>query len=109
MASISSQKRIWGFHPTDLLGILVMLIPFLITFKQFTYVKGLFLWVTTTVPKDVRPGLVSSICAVIFYGALIIRCQLFKVDTLEEGIVSAARAFLNCWVIASLMTMIVPT
>ena len=103
------SKTIWGFHPTDLLGIIIMVVPFYITFKEFSYVKGLFLWVTTTVPKTIRPGLVSALCAVAFYVALILRCQLFKVGTLAEGIVSTIRAFLNCWVIASLMTMIVPT
>lgn len=103
------SNTLWGFNPTDLLGIAIMLVPFYITFKEFSYVKGLFLWVTTTVPKNIRPGLVSSLCAVAFYVALILRCQLFKVGTFAEGIVSTVRAFLNCWVIASLMTMIVPT
>lgn len=103
------SKIFWGFHPTDLLGILIMIVPFYITFKEFSYVKGLFLWVTTTVPKTIRPGLVSALCAVVFYVALILRCQLFRAETLAEGLVSAIRAFLNCWVIASLMTMIVPT
>lgn len=102
-------KVILGFHPTDLLGILIMIIPFYITFKEFTYVKGLFLWVTTTVPKTIKPGMVSALCAVAFYVALILRCQLFRIGTFVEGLVSTIRAFLNCWVIASLMTMIVPT
>lgn len=103
------SNTLWGFHPSDLLGIIIMVVPFYITFKEFSYVKGLFLWVTTTVPKTIRPGLVSALCAVAFYVALILRCQLFKVGTLAEGIISSIRAFLNCWVIASLMTMIVPT
>ncbi len=64
---------------------------------------------TTTVPKTIRPGMVSAMCSVAFYIALILRCQLFKVGTFAEGLISAVRAFLNCWVIASLMTMIVPT
>ena len=102
-------KTILGFHPTDLLGILIMIIPFYISFKEFSYVKDLFLWVTKTDTKTIQPGMVSALCAVIFYVALILRCQLFKIGTFAEGLVSTIRAFLNCWVIASLMTMIVPT
>ena len=105
----SRTKTILGFHPTDLLGIFLMLVPFYITFKEFSYQEGLFLWVTKTVPKNIQPGMVSALCAVAFYVALILRCQLFKISTFAEGVVSTVRAFLNCWVIASLMTMIVPT
>lgn len=102
-------RTIWGFHPTDLLGILIMIIPFCISLKEFSYVKGTFLWWNITGSETIQPGMVSALCAVVFYIALILRCQLFKVGTFAEGFVSVIRAFLNCWVIASLMTMIVPT
>ena len=103
------DKTIWGFHPTDLLGILIMIIPFCISFKEFSYVKGTFLWWSITGSETVQPGMVSALCAVVFYVALILRCQLFKIGTFAEGFVSVIRTFLNCWVIASLMTIILPT
>lgn len=104
----ASRKTIWGLYPADLLGIIIMIIPFYITFKEFTYTKGLFLWVTTAEKTNIKPGLISSLCAVAFYVALMIRCQLFKIRATAEVLVSVIRTFLNCWVIASLMTMIVP-
>ena len=85
----SRTKTILGFHPTDLLGIFLMLVPFYITFKEFSYQEGLFLWVTKTVPKNIQPGMVSALCAVAFYVALILRCQLFKISTFAEGVVDA--------------------
>ncbi len=102
------DKTIWGFHPTDLLGILIMIIPFCISFGEFSYIRK-FLIVEITSSKNMQPNMISSLCAVIVYTALILRCQLFKIGSFSEGLVSTIRTFLNCWVIASLMTIILPT
>ena len=114
----NSQKTILGLEPIDFLGILIMLIPFLISFKSFTYseIGPKFEWwfirlgrTTTDTKVNLNPGLVSALCAVAFYFPLIIRLDLFKADALLDGILSVVRTFLNCFVIAALLSIIVTT
>ena len=115
--TLTTKKTVFGFKSADFLGILIMLIPFLITFKSFEaeeeVLKKVFLFYKETeiVSKSMslNPNMLSALCSMAFYCALITRLGLFKTDTLMEGIVTALRTFLNVWVIAGLLKMIVPT
>ena len=116
MRILTSKKTILGLKPVDMLGILIMIIPFVISFRSFTateeQIKHIFLFLRnieiTTKRVNIKPNMVSMLCSVAFYGALLTRFALFKTETLFEGIVSSLRTFLNCWVFASLFSMIVP-
>lgn len=114
----AKNKTVFGLKPIDLLGILIMIIPFFISFKSFTLIETgpKFEWwfirlgkTTNSTQIDIKPGLVSAMCTVSFYFALIVRFDLFKADTLLEGIISAIRTFLNCYVVAALLSIIITT
>lgn len=113
MKAISAKKTILGFKPGEVLGILLIIIPFFISFKTFTTTEqvrvAIFFRKTTTETNSLMPGLVSAFSSVAFYCALLVRFKLFKSNNLGEGIASAIQTFLNCWVVAALLTMIVPT
>lgn len=114
---VTAKKTFWGFKPADLLGIIIMIIPFYISFRPFPVTvesyKKIFLFIGKHVTENqnvkITPNMVSMLCSVAFYCALIARLGLFKTGTLSEGAISAVRTFLNCWVIAALFVMIVPT
>lgn len=111
---LTSEKPIFGFKAADLLGLVVMIVPFVITIMPFDVpqeVKKLIFFKSEEVvsKRILMPGIVSALCSAVFYGALIARFKLFISDNLLQGIISAIRTFLNCWVIAALLTMVVPT
>lgn len=114
----AKDKTVFGLKPIDLLGILIMIIPFFISFKSFTLTEtgpAVEWWfirlgkTTSSTQIDIKPGVVSALCAVSFYFAVIVRFNLFKADTLLAGIISAVRTFLNCFVIAALLSTIITT
>ena len=53
--------------------------------------------------------MVTASFAVAFYAALIIRFDFFKSNNLGQAIISSIRTFLDCWVIASLLSIVIPT
>ena len=114
---VLTTKNTWyGFRPADLLGIVLMIVPCILSLQKFSFEtttsqRILLIFtrhVTNTEITSLRPGLLSSLIAVIFYAALLIRLDLFKADSLLEGIISVARTFLNCWALASLITLALP-
>ena len=111
---LTSEKPIFGFKSADLLGLVIMIIPFSITLMPFNVpqeVKKLIFFKSEEIvsKRILVPGMVSALCAVAFYSAVLVRFQLFRSDNLFQGIISTIRTFLNCWVIAALLTMVVPT
>lgn len=111
---LTSEKPVFGFHPVDLLGIVITIIPFWITFMHFDVpqeVKKLIFFKSEEIVSKqiIKPGTVSALCSVAFYCALLVRFRLFKSDNLLQGVISAIRTFLDCWVVAALLTLVVPT
>ena len=111
---LTSEKPIFGFHPADFLGMVIIILPFFITFKSFDVsqeVKKLIFFKSEEIisRRILMPGMVSALCSVTFYCALLVRFKLFRADNLIQGIISAIRTFFNCWVVAALLTMVVPT
>ena len=111
---LTSEKPVFGFKPADLLGLVIMIIPFIITLMPFNVpqeVKKLIFFKSEEIvsKRILVPGMVSALCAVAFYSAVLVRFKLFQSENLFQGIISAIRTFLNCWVIAALLTMVVPT
>ena len=108
-----SDDLFFGFRLSNLLGIVVMIIPFIISIRFNHIIPGRKIWFLQLIPDEVttiRPGLVSALCAVVFYAALIVRYNgIFRANNLMETFVSIARAFLNCWVIAALISLVIPT
>ena len=69
--------------PSDLLGIVLMIVPFIISLNNYNKTERIipFIpWITRTV-KGMEPSLFTGILAVLFYGALIVRYGMFKKDT----------------------------
>ena len=112
-AVATSDKEVMGFRLNDLLGICMMVIPFLISVKFSHQGPGnyfLFIQTSPGVKSSIRPNLISSICALVFYASLVVRYTgIFRAGNLFEGFVSSVRAFLNCWVISALVSLAIPT
>ena len=111
--AVESEKRIRGFRWEDLLGVAIMVIPFLISVFFFHFVPGrriLFVQITHDESINIKPNLISMLCSVAFYASLMVRYEgIFRVRNGFEAFVSILRAVLNCWVIAALVTLIIPT
>ena len=108
-----SEKKLMGFGLTDLLGIAIMVIPFIISILFNHIIPGKRIWflqLSSDTITNIRPGLISALCAVIFYASLIVRYEgIFRMNNLFEAFVSIVRMFLNCWVIAAIVSLVVPT
>ena len=75
-AVLLSEKRYGGFWLSELLGIAMMLIPFIISILFNHVIPGKSIWflqVSSDKVINIRPGLVSAMCAAAFYAALIVR------------------------------------
>lgn len=109
---MNEEKNHMGFRTTDLMGIAIMIIPFIISIVYKDY-KGpeKFLFFTTKQGEiiNIRPNMVTSIFAVLFYAALITRYNIFRAATMTEGLISSVRAFMNCWVLSSLISLAIPS
>ncbi len=108
--SKTAGKTLFGFRLTDLLGIIIMIIPFYISMMSFDSTKRVipFIpWLTKTVQKDINPDLITAFLSVAFYGALIIRYGIFRRDNFAQAAISSIRFFLNCWVIAALISVVI--
>ncbi len=110
---MTSEREILGFRLSDLLGVIIMIIPFLISILFKYTEEGISFWfiqLSSDKTTSIRPGLISAVCAVIFYASFITRYDgMFRAKNLFETLVSIVRAFLNCWVIASIISTVVPT
>ncbi len=108
-----SEKKCGGFWLSDLLGVVMMLIPFIISVLFNHIIPGKSIWflqISSEKVINIRPGLVSGLCAAAFYAALIVRFPgIFRMNNLFEAIVSITRTFLNCWVIAAIVSLVIPT
>ena len=110
-SALTSEKDIMGFRLPDLVGIAIMIIPFIISI-QFNHIDPAktiwFIQITAEKETNIRPGLISALLAAIFYASLIVRYPgIFTTQNLIEVIISSVRAFLNCWCIAALISTVV--
>lgn len=109
---LTTEKEILGFRPADLLGILIMIIPFVISYAWYKEIPIKFLGIIDikkTENVNIWPNAVTAAFAVAFYTALIVRYNIFKSNNLIQGFISAIRTFLDCWVLASLLSIVLPT
>ena len=95
-----------NFLVTEIIGIAIQIIPFVICFLTFTEDKNLLFFKWTN-EVTIRPGLLSSLFALIFYGILSIRMNLFRKENWMDGILSSFAMLLNVGVIASLFSVFV--
>lgn len=111
-SAVTAEKTVLGFRPADLLGILIMIIPCVISYcwQKEIPIKILgFIDIKKTETINIWPNMVTAIFAVAFYAALIIRFDFFKSNNLGQAIISSIRTFLDCWVLASLLSIVIPT
>ena len=109
---LTTENTLLGLRPADLLGIIIMIIPFFISYAWHKEIpiKFLGLFPTgNTNDLNIWPNVITATIAVLFYFALILRYDFFKANNLGQAIISAIRAFLDCWVLASLLSIIIPT
>lgn len=107
--AVTMEKRILGYRISDLLGIAIMLIPFFISifFNKENPAQGFLFFRKPATNTNIQPSLIPTLCSVVFYAALVVRYEgIFKANNLFEAMVSSARAFLNCWVIAALIGIV---
>lgn len=97
------RNTIFGYRISDAIGMLVMVIPIVISIIWSA--RGGFLCLKE---YNITPTLQSACVACVFYLALIIRTDLFKKDTLGETVVSVFRSILNIWVLASMIEICIP-
>lgn len=112
--TLTSSKRFYGFKYTDLFGIALMIIPFILSFSKYSYLKPIISIGNLAIGQkeivlDIKPRYVSALLAVLLYGSFILRYDFFRKDTLLEGIISSIRTLLNVWVIAAIIMTIMPT
>lgn len=103
---VLSRKTVLGYPLSDIAGIFLMFIPFIISIVWQYNKKFLFITVKTI---SIRPDLIMSLAAGAFYLALIIRYDFFKKETMLDIIISVIRAFLDIWVLASFFAFCLPT
>ena len=108
--AVTAENRVMGYRLSDLLGIIIMIIPFIISisFEQINPARSL-LWIKIgkETITSIRPDLISTLCSVVFYASLIVRYEgIFKSNNLFEAFISTIRAFLNCWVFAALVKVV---
>ena len=109
---LTTEKDILGFKPADLLGIVIMIIPFFISYAWYAEIPIKILGIIDikkTENINIWPNAVTAAFSVLFYAALIVRYNIFKSNNLIQGIISSIRTFLDCWVLASLLSIVLPT
>ena len=118
---LTTKKTVFGFHVADLLGIVLMIIPCLIslgphgssfstTAPRIAFLPGWIPFNRQEVEVHVTPDIPRALVVVAFYyGALIARYGIFKKDNLLEALISSVRTFLNCWGLAALLGIVLTT
>ena len=108
-----SEKTIFGFSIADLRGIIIMVIPFVISIRFNAVIPGkkfLFFQTTKSETYNIRPALISMILSAVFYASLVVRYEgIFRTKNLFDITVSIIRMFLNCWVIAAFISLVIPS
>lgn len=110
-SEMNRNNEFRNFNASDLLGISIMIIPFMISIVFNDYLppeKFLFFTTKKGEPINIHPNMITSIFAVSFYAALIARYNIFRAGNIVEGIISSVRTFLNCWVLSSLLSIALP-
>ena len=108
---LTEKKTVLGFEIADIIGVFLLLIPFIISLMPITYSEDVSkkIWfikvgtITIQQSYSLIPTTIPSILAVAFYGSLIVRYNIFKKDNIIESVISVLRTFLLCWTIASLL------
>ena len=105
---LTSEKPILGFHPADLMGIVIMIIPFVISTYKFEITQKI-LFIHWTKTSSLSPYAITTLLAVIFYAAMIARFDFFKTNNIAQALISSIRMFLDCWVFAALLSFVFPS
>ena len=107
------KHSIFGYHYSDLFGTFLMIIPFIISMQKYDVKQRVIpfipWWTRVTTTEVMSPGLITGFLAISFYFALIIRYGFFRRNNFFEIIISFVKLFLNCWVIASLISCVLTT
>ena len=106
---LTAERTSLGFKPADLLGIILMVIPVIISTKSFdtsTRVIPFLPWPLKKGTTGMMPDITCGLCAAIFYLSLIIRYNIFPKRNLAEALLSTIRTILNCWAIAAFISPI---
>ncbi len=101
--AIADEKTLWGLRYSEFLGVLIMLIPVIISIIDFPTKSSWNIFKGTT---SLTPDITCAIFAAAFYFALIVRFPIFLNRNLGESVISSIRAFLNCWATAALISPI---
>lgn len=108
---MSGEKKFFrdsNYLLSEVLGIILQIVPFIICLFTFKDEKSLFFGlIKWTKDITLRPGIHSGIFAIIFYGIIATRLEMFHKETLWDGILSIASLFLNIMVIASVFSIFV--
>lgn len=94
-----------GYTATDIIGIALMIIPFLISLF-WRGVKYHLLFIPEDL--DILPDLMSAFVICILFVGLSARYNIFRKDTIKDIIISIIRAFLDIWVFSSLLSIVFP-
>lgn len=110
---LTTNKTYFGYTTSEIFGILLMIIPAVLCItmgKQFHWeLFGYELPWGKGRNVTIRPEIYSMTIAVILYLGLILRFNLFNNYNLMTSIISCIRTFLNCWVLAAMINVVVPT
>ena len=107
---LTEKNSIAGYHIADLIGIILMLFPLYLVLKDFDPVKTSLFGILPWFPKKVslKPHMITALFAIIFYIPLLLRYDMFRVNGVFDIFVTIIRSFLDCMVIAGLLTIIIP-
>lgn len=114
---ITGKKTICGYSIADLIGIAIMIGPFLIStlWKHHTSILGKELPFLGELPivgshfsYDIMPNMAMALVACVFFIALVVRYDFFRKDGIVDIIVSIVRAFLDIWVLAAFLSALFP-
>lgn len=103
---LTKRNSFLGYHIADLIGIFLMIFPCYIVLRDFGPGKSLIPWLSRSV--NLKPCMKTALLAVAFYIPFLLRYDMFRVSNLLDIIITIVRSFLDCLVIAGLMTIVVP-
>ena len=104
---IKSFFKCSSFSGGEILGIVLQIIPLIISLCTFTDKQKIFFVFSRDVKITIHAELLSGLFAVIFYGILAIRMGLFKKETFSNCVISTIAMLLNVLVFASIFQTIV--
>lgn len=92
------------YRVSDIAGIILMIIPFMISITR-SGKRGALFW---SEHYTIRPNMQTGIIACAIYLALVIRYDFFRKDSIKDIMVSSIRALLNIWVMAAFLQVFMP-